>query len=95
MDGFSLNSIFEYFSKMCRENSNFYKNLTRITGTLYEDKYNFLSFLFSSAYNEKFFSQKLERKSKYAFYALLLLFENRCRIMWKNIVEPDRPQMAI
>jgi len=41
IDGFSLNLKSEYFSKICRENSSFIKNLTRITGTLHEDQYTF------------------------------------------------------
>ena len=38
LDGFSWNLIFEDFSKACRENSSFFKNLTIITGTLHEDR---------------------------------------------------------
>ena len=37
MHGFSWNSIFEDFSKICREKFKFNSNLTRITGTLHED----------------------------------------------------------
>ena len=42
-DGFSRNLIFEYFSKICRENSSFVKNpIIIITGTLHEYRYTFL-----------------------------------------------------
>jgi hypothetical protein len=34
---FHENLTFQYFSKICRENSKFIKNLARITGTLHED----------------------------------------------------------
>jgi hypothetical protein len=41
LHGFSLNLIFENFSKICRENSSFVKNRTKITDTLHEDQYTF------------------------------------------------------
>jgi len=34
--------MFKYFSKTCRESSRFIKNVTRITGTLHEDRYTYL-----------------------------------------------------
>jgi hypothetical protein len=39
------------------------------------------------------FQTKVVEKSKHTFG---VLFENRslCEIMWKNMVEPDRPQMT-
>ena len=40
---FSWNFVFGLcFSKICRENSSFFKSLTRIMGTLREDQYTFL-----------------------------------------------------
>jgi len=45
LHGFPWKFVFEYFSEICRENSSFIKNLTRITGTLSEDQYIFLSYL--------------------------------------------------
>ena len=49
-----------------------------------------------SSQNEICFRQKLQRKSKQTFYIQLRVFENHavCEIMWKNIVEPGRPQMT-
>jgi hypothetical protein len=44
LDGFSWNFIFECFSKVCRETSISFWNLTRITGTLYEDQNTFMKF---------------------------------------------------
>ena len=40
---------------------------------------------------------KFVEKSKDAFYVQYFFFENRTfyEIMWKNIVQPDRPQMTI
>jgi len=34
--------MFQYFSKICEENSSIIKNLTIITGTLHEDQYTHL-----------------------------------------------------
>jgi hypothetical protein len=48
--------------------------------------------------NEKYFRQKLYRKSKHThFKCNNCFFENRAvyDIMWKNILEPDRPQVTI
>jgi hypothetical protein len=42
LDEFSWNLIFKHFSKICRANSSLIGNLTRITGNLHEDVYNFM-----------------------------------------------------
>jgi hypothetical protein len=39
---FKLNKMFQYFSKICEENSNIIKNLTKITGTLHENLRTFM-----------------------------------------------------
>ena len=39
---FSLNSMFEYFSKICQKKYKFHYNRTRITDTVHEDQYTFL-----------------------------------------------------
>jgi len=41
--------------------------------------------------------QKLQRQLKHAFYVQKRFSENRAvhETMWKNVVEPDRPQMTI
>jgi hypothetical protein len=52
----------------------------------------------SSSYNENCFRQNLYKKSKYSFYIQqLFFFENLTVyvVMWKNMVEPDMPQMRI
>jgi hypothetical protein len=43
LDGFSLNLIYDCFSKLCRENSSFIYNPIRIKGTLHEQQYTFIS----------------------------------------------------
>ena len=47
--------------------------------------------------NENCFRQRLYRKSEHSLYVQQLLFENRAvyEIMWKNNLEPDRPQMTV
>jgi hypothetical protein len=52
----------------------------------------------NSSQNEKCFRRKLYTKSKHTFCVQWLFFsENRAvyEIMWKNSVEPGRPQMTI
>jgi hypothetical protein len=50
-----------------------------------------------SSYNETCLRQKMQRKSKHKFYVQKLFSESRIvyEIMWKNMVEPGRPQMTI
>jgi hypothetical protein len=64
LDGFSWSLIFEYFSKISRENSSFVKNLTRITGTLCEDRYTFLITSRSVLLKIKTFQAKVVEKKK-------------------------------
>jgi hypothetical protein len=42
-------------------------------------------------------SEKVYRKSKHILYSLIFIFENLSvyEIMWENMVETDRRQMAI
>ena len=49
----------------------------------------------SSSQKGKCFRQKLQRKSKHTFYVQQLFSENCAlyEITWKNIVQPERPQM--
>jgi hypothetical protein len=49
------------------------------------------------ACNDKRLGQQLQGKSKGMLYSVTRFIEYRTVyvIMWKNIVEPDRPQMAI
>jgi hypothetical protein len=43
MDRSALNLMFEYFSEICSENSKFYSNMTRITSTLHEGIFTFIT----------------------------------------------------
>jgi hypothetical protein len=51
----------------------------------------------NSSQNEARFRQKLYRKSKHIFYVQKYFPKNHAvdEIMWKNMVQPDRPQMTI
>ena len=53
--------------------------------------------LLNSYYTEKCFRQKLYRKSKHTFFVQELISKNHAvhEIMWKNIVEADKPQMIV
>ena len=64
LDEFSWNLILEYFSKICRENSKFHWNLTRITGTLHEDQYTFLSYRTQLFVEWEMFQAKVVQKVK-------------------------------
>jgi hypothetical protein len=57
----------------------------------------FLSYLARSFIGWGMFQTDLYRKSKHILCSITFLPENRatCEIMWKNIVDPNRPQMKI
>ena len=63
---------------------------------IWRHMYIYDNILLSSSDSEKFFKQKLLRKSKHTFYVQQLFLENCViyKIMWKSMVEPDRPQMT-
>ena len=90
--------MFEYFLKICQENSSFVKILTRIMGTLLEDQYTFLiisrSFLLRI---RNVWGKICGENQNTHFIQQLFFFQIRAiyEIMWKNIIEPDRPQMTI
>ena len=97
--GFSLNIIFEYFSKNHRENSIFIKigqehRVLYITVTIY-----FWSYLAQLFLDWKIFQTKVleEIKTSHFVFSNFFFFENRAvyEIMWKNILKLDGPQMTI
>jgi hypothetical protein len=51
----------------------------------------------NSSQNEKYFRQKLYRKSKHIFYAQRHFYDNSAvyEIMWINMVQPVMPETAI
>jgi hypothetical protein len=70
--------------------------MTRITATLYEDQYTFLISC-SVLLKKRNVSDKSCRENKKHMMGSITFFENRavCGIMWKNIVQPGRPQSTI
>ena len=77
--------------------SKFHSRLTRIIGTLHEDVSTFMiksSWIVLKMINvsDKF----VEKIKTYILCSITFFSENRlvCEKMWKNIVEPDKPQMT-
>jgi len=96
LKGFSWNMILVYFSKICQWKFNFHWNLKRITDTLHEVEY---TFLISRSVLLKMFRTKVVEKIKTHVLCSIIFFSPRksCRLweMWKNIVQPGRPQITI
>jgi len=73
--------------------------VTRITGTIREDKYTFLNLSRSVLLKMTNVSHisYTEKQNTHYIYIYIYFFLNRAvyGIEWKNIVEPDRPQMTI
>jgi len=93
--GFSWNFIFEYFSEIFPENSSFIK--TGITGTVLESQYTFM-ITSRSVLRMRNVSDKIgsENQNTY-FISKNFFFEYRAvyEIMWKHIIQPNRPQMTV
>jgi len=77
---------------------NFHYNLIRITGTLHKDQHTFLSISRSVPLRTRNFSDKsctenqnTHFKFNNLFFANFAVYE----IVWKNIVQPDMPQITI
>jgi len=74
--------------------------MTRIQGTLHEDQYTVLIISLSLAFllRMRNVSDKSCRENQITHFMFnKFIFENRAlyEITWKNIVQPDRPQMTI
>jgi hypothetical protein len=90
--------IFIYFSKTCWQKLRVYLNKTRITGTLHEDQYRYLVTSCSLLLRMKNVSDKVCKENintyfmlNHFFFLKIVPFMRR----WKNMVQPDRPQMTI
>ena len=62
-----------------------------------ETNIHFDHILLSSSWNEKYFRQSCRENQNTHLYSITFFLENLTvyEIMWKDIVEPDRPQMTI
>ena len=93
-----LHEIWCIFSKICLGNSNFINIWQRITGTLHEDLCTVTITFHWILLRMRNVLGKIHRENQNRYFMLIMFFspENRAVyvIMWKNVVEPDRSQMA-
>jgi len=75
----------------------FHWNLTRIIGTLHGDRYKFMITSRSILLRMRHISDKFVEEIKTNTLCSKAFLKNRAfyEITWKNIVQPDRPQMTI
>ena len=85
-----------YIENLSRKFS-FHYNRTRIKGTLHEDQCTFSIICHSFLLRMKSFSDKCVDKLEVHILCSATFFENLViyEIMWKNVVDRDRPQMTI
>jgi hypothetical protein len=72
--------------------------MRRRTGTLHEDQYTFMNISHPILLRMRNISDKFVEKIKtHILLSVAFPFENRAlyKIMWKNIVQPDRRQKTI
>jgi hypothetical protein len=86
-----------YFWKSV-EKIQFHSNLTRITGTLYEDQYTFMIISLPVLLRMGNIWDKLWRKNTIYIQKLFFFFRKPCRLLWDNVEKlwrECRPQMKI
>ena len=90
---FNIWEFFENLSIKCK----FHSNLTRIMGTVHGDHYTFLIISCSFLVRLRNASDKCCRGNQNTHFISCNFFGNPavCEVMWKNIVEPERPQMTV
>ena len=84
-----------FFENMPRE-FNFHQNVSRIMGTLHKDQYTFLIVTRAILLRMRNVSNISYRENQNTYFNFNNFFsENRVvyDIMWKNTVDPDRPQI--
>jgi hypothetical protein len=89
-------SIWIFFESLSRK-FEFRWNRTRIKCILHEYRCTFFNHVFLTLYyNEKYYRQ-ICREHQNTHFTFSNFFENRAvyELMWKNILQPDRPQMTI
>ena len=87
----------KYFSKICRGNSNFHQNVNIITDILHRDQHSFLIISRSFLLRMTNIAGKSCRDNQNTNFTFNELPEIRAvyKIIWKNVVQPNRPQMTI
>ena len=76
----------------------FHNNLTRITGTLQADQCTFVIISDSFLLRMRNVSDEICRQNQNSHFIFNSIYSESHavhEIIWKNIVEPDRPQMTI
>jgi len=93
LDGISRNSIFDYFWKICRENSRLFKTWQAKRVIYMKTNTQFWSYVAHFFLEWGMFQTKFVEKIETHW----ICFEDRTvyEVMWKNIVEPERPQMTV
>jgi hypothetical protein len=87
-------SLFENLSRKFK----FLYSITRITGAVHKDQYTFLIIFLSIPFLEcEMFQTYVVKKIKTHILCSKTFSDDRpvYKIMWQNVVEPDRPQKAI
>jgi hypothetical protein len=71
--------------------------MTKITGTLHEDVFTFMTISCRILLRMRNVSNKSYKENQKTHFMFKTFSANRAvyEIMWKNMVEPERPQMAI
>jgi hypothetical protein len=90
---FYIWEFFENLSAKCK----FHSNLTRIMGTVHGNQYTFLIISCSFLLRLRNVSDEFCRDNQNTHFISSNFFGNPavCEVMWKNIVEPERPQMTV
>jgi hypothetical protein len=92
LDGLPLNLIIEYFSKVCRENWSFLKNLTRITNILHEDQNIFFIISRSILVRTIYVPDKSCRQNKTHLYSKICF--RKSHYLWDNVKKYCRAGLA-
>ena len=98
LDVFSWNLIFQYFSKICRENSSFFKIWQEYLVLYMQTSINSWPYLAQFFLERKYFGKILRIKSIHTFYGQKFFFFRKMCRLWEtveNFVEPDRPHIKI
>jgi hypothetical protein len=99
LDGFSKKFYVWVFIENLSRKFNFLLNLARIEGALHEDRYTLLSFIAHFLLTWEMLQEKIWRENQNTCFMsnTFFFFENRAiyEMMWKNIVQPDMPQMSV
>ena len=97
-DRFSWHFMFQYFSKTCRQYSSLFNILKNNMYCTCGPTYIFITSrsVLLTMIND---SDKIckETQSTHFVFSIFFFFENRAvyETLWKNMVEPDRPQMKL